>query len=141
MRKIFILLLLILSTNSFSQEKEDIYLVYIGGVEKTVDYSPRRDGANKKPRKYVPEFHTGCFVFYKDYFQIVPNSKVELVKQEDAKSFKIITINDFLRIRESNEKTQISNPNNLFRNIFILVPNEHNDYYKFDVDWIEYISD
>ena len=141
MKKIFIYLLLTFSLCSFSQEKQDTYLVFISGVEKTVNYSPRRDGQRKTPRQYIPTFEMGCFVFYKDFFQVVRNSKIELVKKEDAKKFKIITIDDFLRLRETNEKTQLSNPNNLFKDIFILVPDLHGDYLKFKVEWTEVIVD
>ena len=141
MKKIFIYLFLAFSLFSFSQVKEDVYLVFVSGVESTVNYSPRRDGRDKTARQYDPKFQFGCFVFYKDFFQVVPNSKIEFIKLEDARKFKIITIDDFLRTRETNEKTQLSNPNALFNNIFILVPDTRGDYFKFEVDWKEVFID
>lgn len=141
MKKKIVYLFLALSFFGYTQEKEDVYLIFISGVETNVKYSPRRDGTNATLRLYSPTFHTGCFVFYKDFFQVVPNSMIELVKKEDLKKYKVITIDEFLRIRETNEKTQLSNPNDLFNNIYILVPNISNDYFKFEVDWIEVFID
>jgi len=141
MKKILIYLFLAFSFYSFSQAKEDVYLVFVSGVESTVHYSPWRDGRNKTPNQYVPAFQFGCFVFFKDFFQVAPNSKIELVKKEDTRKFKIITIDDFLRTRETNEKTQLSDPNALFNNVFILVPDTRGDYLKFEVDWKEVFID
>lgn len=142
MKKVFICFFVVISFSVFSQKKEDVYLIYQGGIEQTVQYSAYRDGRNKTPRQYTPNFGMGCFIFYKEYFQVVPNSKVEWVKREDVKKYKVITLDDFLRIRETNEKTQLDNPNNLFKNIFILTSVAHGDnYLKFEVDWIEVFID
>ena len=141
MKIILINLFLTFSILGFSQKKDDVYFVFVSGVESTVNYSSWRDGRNKTLTEYIPTFQFGCFVFYKDFFQVTTNSKIGMVKKEDIDKLKIITINDFLRIRETNEETQLSNPNLLFNKIYILVPNIKENYLKFEVQWKEVFID
>lgn len=133
----FLLLILLLSSLlSFSQEKEDIYFIF-NSTKDTCQYSPNRDGSNSKSYLYEPRFRLGCFTFCNQYFSIKPNTTIEEVKGSKLDSLKIVSIDYFLRKRELDTKSQLSNPNTLFNKIYVLVKGVGNDYLKFEVYWTE----
>lgn len=121
---------------SFGQESEEIYLIF-NGIKDSCVYSPQRDGSNSKPYLYEPRFRLGCFTFCNQYFSIKPNTIIEEIKEKDIIQLNIVTIDYFLRKREQNEKTQLTNPNKLFKNIFVLVSNSNGSYFKIEVYWKE----
>ena len=133
---LFLFIFLVYNSLSFSQEKEDVYLIY-GNIKDTCQYSPNRDGSNSKYYLYEPRFRSGCFTFCNQYFLIKSNATIEEIKESKLDSLNIISIDYILRKREENKKNQLTNPNKLFNKIYVLVKDISNSYLKFEVYWKE----
>jgi len=132
----YIIFSFIIFNFSNAQEKENLFLIFKEGSIDTCYYSPYRDGRNKKLAKYEQKFNYGLFVYGNQYFSFKKNKKIEEINSSEFNQIKISNIDAFFRKREIIEN-QLKNPNQLYKNIYLLIPSLNNTFFKIEVEWKE----
>ena len=122
-------------TYSFSQVN-DLYLISNIGTIDTCNYSPYRDGRDKKLVKFEHKFKYGCFIFGNQHFKIKNRAKICEINSNEFKKLTISNLDIFFRKRELFQN-QLKNPNQLYKSIYILVPTINNNFLKIEVEWKE----
>jgi hypothetical protein len=130
-------LLLFSSLQALGQVKEDIYLKHNIGTKETIQYSLYRDGHDKKPVEFEQKFSMGNFIFGNQYFEMKPNTVIGEVTKKEAEKLNVFTLENFFKKREATKETQLASPNSLFNKIYVLVPNNAGNFFRFEVQWKE----
>ena len=136
LRNVLLFVFISLNWLCFAQKKENIYLLY-NTVEDTCHYSPHRDGKNAKTYIYEPKFRFGCFTFCNQYFSMKPNTLIGEVSKEELKKLNVKDIDYFMRTMENNKHNQLTNPNKIFNQIYVLIPNTLDSFFRIEVYWKE----
>lgn len=133
------LIILLVCNFSFSQEKEKLYLLHVVGKIDTCQFSPYRDGRNKKLAKFKHSYQMGSFVFGGLFFLLKKDSKITEINEDEFKKIKFGDINHFMRKMEI-PKNQLLNSNTLF-DIYIVISTFNGKYLILEAQWKEVYID